>query len=259
MSRYSTTSLAAVLLISLATNSYAEETLKIATEGFYPPFNYTNASGELVGFDIDIGFALCRSMNVKCEFVKQAWDGIIPGLVAKKYDIILASMGITEERKAIVSFTDPYYKPAIVYVVPKNSDIQEFTADGLKGKTIGVQSDTTQAKFAEETFPGSEVKQYQTQDEVNLDLSSGRLDLQISDLLPMKDWVAKTPEGSCCEIRGKYITDPKIVGEGIGIAVRHEDVGLREQLNKAIAAIRADGTYKQINNKYFDIDIYTME
>ena len=100
---------------------------------------------------------------------------------------------------------------------------------------------------------------YPTQDEVNLDMASGRIDMQVGDMLPMLDWTKKTEDGTCCELAGDPITDPAFVGEGVGIALRQEDDELREKLNAALAEMRADGTYKTINDKYFDIDVYTMK
>ena len=113
-------------------------TLKIGTEGAYPPFNYVDTDGSIKGFDVEIGLALCEKMKVKCEVVAQDWDGIIPALLAKKYDMIIASMFITEERKKVVDFTKPYYKAAMTHVVPKDSDITEFSDAALSGKTVSV-------------------------------------------------------------------------------------------------------------------------
>lgn len=239
--------------------SASAETLKLGTEGAYPPFNYIETDGTIAGFDVEIGLELCKRAGVECEVVAQDWDGIIPGLLAKKYDFIIASMFITEERKKQVDFTDPYYLAAMTHVVPKDSGITEFTNKSLSGKIIGAQSGTTQADFAEAVYPDAEIRLYPTQDEVNLDMVSGRIDLQVGDMLPMLDWVTKTNDGGCCELAGEPITDPKYVGDGVGIAVRQEDDDLREKLNKAIAEIRADGTYKKINDKYFTVDVYTMK
>ncbi|MDQ0318121.1 polar amino acid transport system substrate-binding protein [Pararhizobium capsulatum DSM 1112] len=242
-----------------ATTADAAEKLRIGTEGAYPPFNFVDSAGKIGGFDVDIGLALCAKMKVECEVVAQDWDGIIPGLIASKYDLIIASMFITEERKKQVSFTDPYYLAAMTHVLPKGSDIKEFTNDALKGKVIGAQSGTTQADYIAATYPDAEIKLYPTQDETNLDMVNGRLDMQVGDMLPMLDWVTKSEDGKCCELTGDPITDKKFVGDGVGIAVRQDDNDLREKLNKALADIRADGTYKTINDKYFTIDVYTMK
>ena len=243
---------------SLSTGAFAE-TLRLGTEGAYPPFNYIEADGKITGFDVEIGQELCKRIGEECEVVAQDWDGIIPGLLANKYDFIIASMFITEERKKQVDFTDPYYLAAMTNVVPKGSDITEFTNEALADKVIGAQSGTTQADYIEATYPDADVRLYPTQDEVNLDMASGRIDMQVGDMLPMLDWTKKTEDGACCELAGAPITDPAFVGEGVGIALRQEDDELREKLNAALAEMRADGTYKTINDKYFDIDVYTMK
>ncbi|MFD2740663.1 ABC transporter substrate-binding protein [Sulfitobacter aestuarii] len=248
----------AAMTAVLATGVGAE-TLKLGTEGAYPPFNYIEANGEIAGFDVEIGQELCRRMETECEVVAQDWDGIIPGLLAKKYDFIIASMFITEERKKQVDFSDPYYLAAMTHVVPKDSDITEFTNEALADVVIGAQSGTTQADFIEATYPDADIRLYPTQDEVNLDMASGRIDMQVGDMLPMLDWTTKSEDGACCELAGEPITDPAFVGDGVGIAVRQEDDELREKLNAALAEIRADGTYKKINDKYFTVDVYTMK
>ena len=253
-------SVAAALFLGLAASAVqAQETLKLGTEGAYPPFNFIDSAGNVTGFDVEIGQALCAKMNVKCEVVAQDWDGIIPGLLAKKYDFIIASMFITEERKKQVNFTDPYYLAAMTVVAPKETDIKDFTADGLEGKVVGVQVGTTQAEYAHKIFTKSEVREYPTQDEVNLDLAAGRIDAQVGDMLPMLEWVTKTEDGACCELKGEPITDPAFVGDGVGIAIRKEDTDLLAKMNAALKEIRADGTYKAINDKYFPIDVYTMK
>ncbi len=251
---------AATVAIGGLASANAAEKLRIGTEGAYPPFNYVDSAGKVGGFDVDIGLALCAKMQVECEVVTQDWDGIIPALQGKKFDMIIASMFITEERKKQVSFSHPYYLAAMTLAAPKGAGITDFTNEGLKGKVIGAQSGTTQAEYATASFPDAEVKLYPTQDEVNIDMVNGRLDVQVGDMLPLLDWVTKNEDGkACCELIGKPITDPKFVGEGVGIAVRQEDNDLRERLNKALDEIRADGTYQTINARYFPIDIYTMK
>lgn len=253
------TLIAAAALGLAAAAAHAEGTLKLGTEGAYPPFNFIDSAGNVTGFDVEIGQALCAKMEVTCNVVAQDWDGIIPGLLAKKYDFIIASMFITEERKQQVNFTDPYYKAAMTVVAPKETDITDFTADGLDGKVVGVQVGTTQAEYAHKVFTKSEIREYPTQDEVNLDLASGRIDLQVGDMLPMLDWTKKTEDGACCELKGEPITDPAFVGEGVGIAIRKEDTDLLAKMNAALKEIREDGTYQAINDKYFPIDVYTMK
>lgn len=254
-----TTLTLALAAAAMAASTASADGLRLGTEGAYPPFNYIESDGKIAGFDVEIGLELCKRIGEECTVVAQDWDGIIPGLLASKYDFIIASMFITEERKKQVDFTDPYYLAAMTHVVPKGSDITEFTNAALAGKVIGAQSGTTQADFIEAAYPDADIRLYPTQDEVNLDMASGRVDLQVGDMLPMLDWTSKSDDGSCCELAGEPITDPAFVGDGVGIAVRKEDDALREKLNTALAEIRADGTYKAINDKYFDIDVYTMK
>ena len=249
---------AIALTCAFASSTAIAEDLRLGTEGAYPPFNFMDASGEIKGFDVDIGLALCARIGADCTVVAQDWDGIIPGLLANKYDFIIASMFITEERKKQVDFSDPYYLAAMTHVVTKGSDITEFSNEALADLVIGAQSGTTQADYAEATYPDADIRLYPTQDEVNLDMASGRIDMVVGDIIPMLEWVTKTDDGACCELAGEPITDPAFVGDGVGIALRQEDDDLRERLNAALLEIRADGTYQSINEKYFDIDVYTM-
>jgi polar amino acid transport system substrate-binding protein len=146
----------------LGTAAGAQEKLRLGTEGAYPPFNYFDSSGQVTGFDVEIGQALCAKMGAECEVVAQDWDGIIPGLLAKKYDFIIASMFITEERNKQVSFTDPYYLAAMTHVAPRDSGITEFTNEALGGKIIGAQSGTTQSEFVQAAYPDADIRLYPT-------------------------------------------------------------------------------------------------
>ncbi|MBW1697900.1 MAG: ABC transporter substrate-binding protein [Deltaproteobacteria bacterium] len=230
--------------------------VRIGTEGAYPPFNYIDKNGQLQGFDIDIAKALCKSMGVQCEFVIQDWDGIIPGLLAKKYDCIIASMSITEERKKKVDFTDKYYMTPARFVAKKGSGFK-ISKEGLKGKTVGVQRATVAENFLRDNFGDAvKIKSYATQDEANMDLASGRIDLVIADSVVLLGGFLQTDAGKNFEFVGPGFTDKRWFGEGIGIAVRKGEDELREMLNKAIKQIRADGTYQKINAKYFDFDVY---
>ncbi len=237
----------------------ADTTLRIGTEGAYPPFNYFTADGQLAGFDVEIGRALCAKLEAQCTFVAQDWDGIIPALLAGKYDVIIASMFITDKRKAKVDFTHPYQKSAMTFVVPKESTLSDFSPQGLAGKVLGAQGSTTQGEYLSALYPDSDVRLYPTQDAVNLDLVSGRLDAQVGDMIPMLDWTKKSADGSCCVLAGEPITDPQYVGEGVGMALRQEDDELRQKLNAALAEIVADGTYKTINDKFFSVNILTLK
>lgn len=247
------TSLCVVLAFLFATNiAEAEgEKLRIGTEGVYPPFNYIDENGELVGFDIDIGEALCEQMKADCEFVQRDWDSLIPGLVAGDYDIIIASMSITEEREKAVSFTIPYYSNMLSFIGNRSSGIV-ITDEGLKGKSVGSLLNTISSDYLEEHYNGIvEIKLYDTQDAALEDLVSGNLDLVLGDNLPSFNWL-QTDAGNNCEFIGEFID----INDRIGMAVRQEDDTLREELNSALLAILGDGTYQQINDKYFPFSIY---
>jgi arginine/ornithine transport system substrate-binding protein len=244
---------AAALLVSLG--SVAADKIRIGVEGAYPPFSWVEPDGTLKGFDIDIARALCAQMKVECELVQQDWDGIIPALLARKYDAIVASMSITEERKKKVDFTDKYYNTPAKFARKKGSGIN-IDAASLKGKTVGVQRATTHDSFVTATFGDAvEVKRYGTQDEAYLDAQAGRLDLLLADSVAMNDGFLTQDAGKDWEFVGPDYADPKYFGDGAGIAVRKGDA-LREKLNAAIKAIRDNGTYKKINDKYFTFDVY---
>ena len=229
--------------------------LKIGTEGAYPPFNNLTADGKLEGFDIDIANALCEEMKAQCEFVTQDWDGIIPALLAGKFDAIIASMSITEERKQKVDFTNKYYNTPPAVAAPKDTTIAGVTKEDLAGKTVGVATSTTHFNYAEKTFTDSEIKSYPTSQEFLLDLANGRLDAVSDDISVLEGWL-KTPDGACCKLVGAITPVPEIHGEGAGIAVRKGETDLASKLNAAIDAIRANGKYKAINDKYFPFDVY---
>lgn len=229
--------------------------LKIGTEGAYPPFNNLTPSGQLEGFDIDIAKALCDEMKAKCEFVTQDWDGMIPALQAGKFDAIIASMSITDERKKQVDFTDKYYNTPPGIAAPKDTDIKGVTKEDLAGKSVGAQAATTHANYAEKTFTESDIKLYPTAEEYKLDIENGRLDAVNDDSVVLQQWL-DSPEGACCKMVGTYKPVPEIHGPGIGIAIRKGETGLAEKFNAAIKAIRANGKYKEINDKYFKFDAY---
>ncbi len=249
---------AAVLAaVSLSGASAAEKVVKIGTEGAYPPFNAVDANGQLYGFDIDIAKAVCEKMKVKCEFVAQDWDGIIPALQAKKYDAIVASMSITDERKKVVDFSDKYYNTPTQFIAPKDAPSKDASPAALKGKTVGAQSSTIQANLLEALYKDSTIKLYATVDEGYADLAAGRLDAFLVDKTVAYEWLTKQDAGKCCDFIGEPMFEPReILGNGVGIAVRKGDTELLAALNKAIAEILADGTYKTINDKYFPFSIY---
>ena len=249
------TTLCTALLLLGSASLQAAEDLRVGVEGAYPPFSWKEPDGTMKGFDIDIAEAICAEMGRNCVLVEQDWDGMIPALLAKKFDAIIASMSITEERKKRVDFTDKYYNTPAKFVGRKGSGI-EISKSGLAGKRVGLQRGTTHQCYMEKMFPGVELVLYGTQDEVFQDLAIGRIDLQFSDSIAADEGFLKTDAGKDFEFIGGDQHDEECHGPGAGIAVRKSDKDLREELNKAIKAIRSKGIYQKINAKYFDFDIF---
>ncbi|WP_462380971.1 ABC transporter substrate-binding protein [Pseudomonas sp. Marseille-QA0892] len=242
--------LAAAATLAFASGAGAAEKLRIGTEGAYPPFNIIDASGKAVGFDLDIAHALCAKMKTECEVVISDWDGIIPALNAKKFDFVVASMSITDERQQAVDFTNPYYTNKLQFVAPKSSNFKSDKAS-LKGKSIGAQRATIAGTWLEDNLGRDvDVKLYDTQENAYLDLASGRIDGVLADTFVQYEWL-NSDAGKNFEFKG----DPVFDNDKIGIAVRKGDK-LRERLNTALQEIVDDGTYKQINAKYFPFSIY---
>src|SRR6185437_128100 len=185
---------ASAIALAIGAAQAEEKVVKIGTEGAYPPFNNLTADGKLEGFDVDIAQALCDEMKVKCEFVTQDWDGIIPALQAGKFDAIIASMSITAERMEKVDFTNKYYNTPPAIAAPKDSDIKGVTKEDLAGKAIGVQGSTTHFNYSEQTYTDSTVKPYPTAQEYQLDIANGRLDAVNDDIVAIQQWL-DTPEG----------------------------------------------------------------
>jgi polar amino acid transport system substrate-binding protein len=230
--------------------AWAQDALRIGTEGAYPPFNMVNENGNLHGFDIDITNALCAEMGRTCIFVVQDWDGIIPGLLANKYDAIVASMSITEERKKAVDFTNKYWTNKLQFVAPKDEDL-DISAEGMDGMAVGAQRATISAQWVEENMPGAELKLYDTQENAYLDLAAGRIDAILADMLVNYEWL-QSEAGADFEFKG----EPVFENDLIGIALRKGNEDLVAEFNDAIDAIVENGTYAEINAKYFPFSIY---
>lgn len=235
--------------------------LRVAIDPTYKPFTYKSESGEPMGFDVDIAKALCQEIKSNCSFVEQAWDGMIPGLQAKKYDMIVSSMSITDERKQSVDFTNKYYNTPSCVVVKTALNLGNEAAN-FKGKKIGVLKSSTQEKYAlgELKPAGATVVPYDAQDKVYLDIKSGRLDGTVADVVEVAGGFLSTPDGKDYSCAGKRIPvsfDAKYFGFGVGVALRKGEDELREALNKAIGAIRSNGSWDKIAQKHVPgIDIW---
>src|SRR5471032_3212930 len=214
------------LLLATATAAFAQapdwKKVRVAVEGAYPPFSEIGPDGQIKGFDIDIANALCADLKAQCSFVQQEFDGMIPALNARKFDAVIASMSITEERKRSVAFSDKYYATPSRLIAKKGTTLQA-TAAGMKGKRIGVQRSTTHDRFATDTFKDSEIVRYTGQDQVFLDLASGRIDASLEDQVSADVGFLKLPAGKDFAFVGPVFTDPKYFGNGSGVAMRKGD------------------------------------
>ncbi len=245
-----------VALGTVCAMSFAQgKDLKVAIDPTYEPFTYKTADGKPTGFDVDIASALCEQIKRKCVFVEQVWDSMIPGLQAKKYDVIVSSLSITADRQKVIDFTDKYYNTPSRVVVKKG--VKFDGPASLKGKKIGVLKGSTQEKYAmgELKTAGVDVIPYEAQDQVYLDINAGRLDGTVADFLEVTGGFLSKPEGKDYVLVGPELYTEKYFGTGIGIGMRKGDA-LKGQLNAAIKAIRANGVYKKINDKYFKFDVY---
>lgn len=238
-----------------ASSSSAQDgsTLRYGIDPSHPPFSSRNASGKLVGFDIDLGTEICKRIHAKCEWVQNDFDGMIPALQAKKFDAILASMSITDKRKQVIDFTSRLYKTPNKLIVRKDANL-EPTAESLKGKSVGVQQGTVPESYAKEHWApaGARVVSYPNFDQVFADLAAGRLDSCFTDAAVGEYGFLRTPQGADFKFTG----DNVYASNGAGIGIRKSDVDLKEKINKALSEMLADGTYKQIAAKYFQFDPY---
>ena len=222
----------------------------------YPPFTSPDASGNWEGWEVDFMKAICAEAKLDCVVTPVAWDGIIPALTTNKIDMIIGSMSITAERQQTIDFSDKYYNspPGIIGAKDVKFDA---TPEGLAGKTLGVQVATIHQVYANKYFgeAGATVKEYQTQDEANNDLAAGRIDAVQADSIALTDFL-KTEQGACCDMKGTVKDDPEILGLGVGVGLRKGETELKDKINAAIKAIRANGTYDTFSKKYFDFDVY---
>ena len=221
----------------------------------YPPFAAPDAAGNWVGWEVDIINAVCEAAEMECVITPTAWDGIIPALVSNRIDAIMASMSITDDRLQTIDFSDPYYNTPTVIVGQRDMEM-DASPEGMAGMVLGVQVSTVHQTYAQQYFEGAtEIRTYQTQDEANQDLASGRIDATQADSLALDEFLS-SEAGACCELKGAVAHDEAILGSGVGVGLRKGDDALREQFNAGIAAILANGVYDEITARYFETSIY---
>ncbi len=264
----------------LTANVYADK-IKIGTEGAYPPWNSKDASGNLNGFEVDLANELCKIMKHECTIVEQDWDGMIPALVMRKFDAIMAGMSITDERMKTINFSQGYADEVASLAVMKGSDLEGMsTPEGinlnlgggdvdkalktitgaLSGKTVCTQIGTIHQNFLESGDVGKvDLRTYKTQDEVNLDLSNGRCDAALAAAVAFTDYADKS--GEAVVLVGPTFSGGAF-GNGVGVGIRKggddaigkRDAKLLKDFNKAINKARKDGTISKLAIKWFGFD-----
>jgi lysine/arginine/ornithine transport system substrate-binding protein len=240
------TRLAVILATAAVTASAFAEPVKVATEASFPPFSKTEADGSYAGFEIDLGNEVCKRAGLECQWVKQDFDGMIAGLIARKFDMIFSSMSIKPEREKVADFSIPYYTDKYVFYGKKGS-IKDFDND-VKGKRVGVYAGATQDQYVRKYYAGvMEPVGYENADQIHADLVNGRIDLAFNEQLPAKDFMAK-PEGQAFEVI-RVIEDPAVLGKGVGAMFRKGDP-LKAKVDEAIRAVYADGTVSKLQDKW---------
>ncbi|SEG78230.1 transporter substrate-binding domain-containing protein [Bosea lathyri] len=246
---------AAMLIASSALQiqpAAAQKVLTIATDATFPPFESIDSSGKVVGYDVELMQAVCDAAKLKCNIINAAWEGMIPGLIAGKYDALISQLTVTEARRKILAFSDIYDRPVFRFVA-KQGATYEFTPEGLKGKTIAVQTGTPMDAFVTKTFPQADIKRYTSGSAPYLELASGRAELHMSYEAQITHAFLKSEDGKGFGLLGPRYTgkDAPEFGEGVAIAINKRNVELVKSVNEGLAKLRENGALAALNAKYF--------
>jgi ABC-type amino acid transport substrate-binding protein len=224
--------------------------ITIATEGAFPPFNYLDRKGMPAGFEMELAQEACQRIKAECEFIALKWDQLIPGLIDKKFDIIMSSMEVTRERRQRMGLSRRYYLSPGAFIAAKGAPF-DGPPSLLRNKRIGIQRDSMHADWADKSFRRSaQLKRYDSVAQALVALANDEVDAVFGDKAQLWLWSQK-PEGKCCELVGQDIKDTQTLGVGVAAGLRKEDIKLREALNKAFGEMMTDGTYKKLSEKYF--------
>ncbi len=262
-----------VLLSLLVLGNANADKIKIGTEGAYPPWNSKTEAGKLIGFEVELAYTLCRYIGKQCTIVEQDWDGMIPALIMRKFDAIMAGMSITAERQKAISFSQGYADEVASLAVMKGSSLEGLDTPAginltkpnatakkalktltaaLAGKTVCVQTATIHQNFLDSGDVGKvNVRTYKTQDEVNLDLASGRCDAALAAAVAFSDYAEKS--GKPVVLTGPTFSGGAF-GNGVGVGIRKDDTELLKAFNKAIDQARKNGDISRIATKWFGFD-----
>ena len=262
-----------VLVSLLVMGNVNADKIRIGTEGAYPPWNSKDESGKLIGFEVELAYTLCRYIGQQCTIVEQDWDGMIPALIMRKFDAIMAGMAITAERQKAISFSQGYADEVASLAVMKGSSLEGLDTPAginltkpnaaakkalktltaaLAGKTVCVQTATIHQNFLDSGDVGKvNVRTYKTQDEVNLDLASGRCDAALAAAVAFSDYAEKS--GKPVVLTGPTFSGGAF-GNGVGVGIRKDDTELLKKFNAAINQARKNGDISRIATKWFGFD-----
>lgn len=272
--------ISATIAIVMATSASAQDSTRkeitIATEGAFPPWNFTKADGKLNGFEIDLEKYLCAHMNMECKLVVQPFDGLIPALNAGKFDAIMSGLTVTPKRMEAISFSIPYSATGQTFAILNTSPLKDRLAPGralslvndkadleveveklksvFKGKVIGVQTATTSAAFLDQYFKGTaEIREYSSPAEHDLDLQAGRIDAIFVSAAYLKNNVAASNHDDLILVGPRF--QGGLLGVGSGVGVRKEDNELREKFDAGLKSAMQDGTLERLSMKWFGFDV----
>lgn len=250
----------------LSTAVLAAPTYKIGTEGGYPPWSMVDASGKVTGFDADVAAALCEQLEADCQFVVQSFDSLIPSLNANRFDLIISGMSYTPERAKRINFSIPYAVEDAIFILPADSELvkandSETIFSGLSNKTIGVQGGTTHGAYLAKMAPEVNIRDYETLDQMQIDLDAGRLDGTFADLTSQQQFFSKMDnhDFALTEYIIQGSSDPETLGYGIAVGIHKDNAELKEKVDAALCTLIENGTMKEASQKWFDIDIANYE
>jgi len=230
--------------------------IRFLTETGYPPFNYLDREGRLVGFNVELARTICTELKVECIMRTRAWDELLNQLEAGLGDAVIASLAITAENRARVDFTDRYYLTPARFAVRQDAGYGEMTPEGLAGRSIGVVAGTAHEAYIEQFFARSKIVPFETREEAHAGLQELSVEALFDDAMSLMFWINGTASEGCCAFRGGAYYDQRYFGEGVGIAVARGNDALRKALNYALRKVYQNGKYQELFLRYFPMSYY---
>lgn len=232
------------------------ERLRFVTDTDYPPFNYVDEDGTLIGFNVDLARAICEELAVECAVRPLAWDELLPALADNQADTVIASLRVDEDTLGRADFSDSYYHTPARFVARKANPIDSVKPESLKGRRIGVVSGTAHEAFLRDFFSAATIVSFGDAEAAKEAVRSGAVDLLFGDGISLMFWLNGSASNACCEFRGGPFTESKYFGEGVGIAVRHGDRKMRDILDYGLEQVRASGRFEELLLRYFPMSIF---